>query len=642
MKLQDSLQFFQAILLQAIGDFLWTIVNKQLESGAGKYALMTDPTLRVLLCHAPQDQIVAQQLLYRLKTENGLDAWVLEEKEPVSDELRKYRVNEWLDGTVVILACFSRSSLTTGNELPPEVGEYLDIVGRKYKQPWVLVPIRQEPVRVIPVRLDECPVPERLKNLKCFDLFAERYDRHYEDLLRTIQTEGRKTAIKQEAHNNREIRKIERIARIASAILNVHARVENRPILWRRKLRVHICFPHQDLEQVGRIHQQLKNVKGIAVQLGEELKGSSIERENRVKSIVRKTDLILLCLSARSTSQNGFYQEEFARIVDWAKRKPLEKLRILPVRLDDFVPASHHQTWQWLDYFTDEGPDRLLACLEDIARNFRVLRFMFEPERQTKSSPLREENHVEQASDISRPEERWLSYSMPDEGYRYWISRQPVTCLEYDRFLHSGDYGNTEFWQGFEKYDVQCRYLGTWDNQELSWIDNIKDGDRSKLDRYHWSSHAMQLARPHDFINRISWYEASAFCKWLAVHWHDLPGFENLPGFHERSTGCHFRLPLRTEWLHAVQTGNVLPAHRYPDGKKPADVVHLPFGRMEWFANLSYSSTSLLMEGYSGYLFVDEDLRDAARLGYHAASHPSDTMDSSSFRLVAIFPDSKM
>jgi hypothetical protein len=132
--------------------------------------------LRILLCHTPVDRPVAQKLLQRLNGEDWVDAWVLEEKEQVSAEVRKNKVNEWLYGTVVILACYSQASLTPDNQLNPEVGKYIDIVARKYKEPWLLVPIRQEPVLVIPVRLDHCPIPERLKELRSFDLFADQFD----------------------------------------------------------------------------------------------------------------------------------------------------------------------------------------------------------------------------------------------------------------------------------------------------------------------------------------------------------------------------------------------------------------------------------------------------------------------------------
>ena len=101
----------------------------------------------------------------------------------------------------------------------------------------------------------------------------------------------------------------------------------------------------------------------------------------------------------------------------------------------------------------------------------------------------------------------------------YQMSRYPVTNQQFQAFEQSGGYNTDEWWQGLQKPDSKPE---------------------------HWKTEGN---RP---VERVSWYDAMAFCRWLSVQ-----------------IGQEVRLPTEQEWEKAA---------RGTDGRK------YPWGNwMIWF-----------------------------------------------------------
>jgi formylglycine-generating enzyme required for sulfatase activity len=114
--------------------------------------------------------------------------------------------------------------------------------------------------------------------------------------------------------------------------------------------------------------------------------------------------------------------------------------------------------------------------------------------------------------------------------YAYWISRYPVTHAQYAEFVKAGGYRE-------RRYFSEAEREGVW-----------KDG-RVKADYYgdRWQDAPRPFGRPYDLSSHpvvgVTWYEALAFCRWLA----------------ERRPGLRVTLPSEAEWEKAARGGKRIP-----------------------------------------------------------------------------------
>ena len=105
----------------------------------------------------------------------------------------------------------------------------------------------------------------------------------------------------------------------------------------------------------------------------------------------------------------------------------------------------------------------------------------------------------------------------------YAIGRYPVTNAEFRRFAEDGGYTSREHWT------------------EAGW--QAKESNGWKQPRY-WDDN--QWNDPSQPVVGVAWYEAAAYCNWLA-----------------HKTGKPYRLPTEAEWEHAARGKE---GYRYPWG----------------------------------------------------------------------------
>ncbi len=121
----------------------------------------TDRPLRVFLCHASDDKNAARDLYQRLRS-HGFDPWLDEEKilpgQNWQREIRK-AVRD-ADAVIVFL---SHNSITKDGYVQKEVRFALDVADEK----------PEGAIYLIPARLDDCEVPERLSDWQWVDLHRE-------------------------------------------------------------------------------------------------------------------------------------------------------------------------------------------------------------------------------------------------------------------------------------------------------------------------------------------------------------------------------------------------------------------------------------------------------------------------------------
>jgi len=115
--------------------------------------------LRVFLCHSKDDKTKVRKL-YRRLVADGFDAWLDEEKLMPGQDW-DLEIRNAMRETDIVIACFSNTSVTKTGYVQKEIKFALDIAD---EQP-------EGKTFIIPIRLEECSVPERLRRLQWVNLF---------------------------------------------------------------------------------------------------------------------------------------------------------------------------------------------------------------------------------------------------------------------------------------------------------------------------------------------------------------------------------------------------------------------------------------------------------------------------------------
>lgn len=134
-----------------------------------------DPTrqLRVFLCHGREDKPAVRRLYDQLRAEGDLDPWLDAEK-LLAGQNWEYEIRKAIRDSDVVIACLSSTSIDKSGYVQKEIKLALDEAD---KQP-------EGTIYVIPARLDNCTVPDRLSHSHWVDLFESG---GYERLLRALR-----------------------------------------------------------------------------------------------------------------------------------------------------------------------------------------------------------------------------------------------------------------------------------------------------------------------------------------------------------------------------------------------------------------------------------------------------------------------
>jgi len=124
------------------------------------------PTLRVFLCHSSGDKPAVRDLYGRLRAD-GLKPW-LDEEDLLPGQLWEKEIPKAVRDCDVVIICLSQSSVTKRGYLQKEIRYALDVAGE----------MPEGTIFLIPVKLEECEIPEHLRGLQWVNLFEERgYDK---------------------------------------------------------------------------------------------------------------------------------------------------------------------------------------------------------------------------------------------------------------------------------------------------------------------------------------------------------------------------------------------------------------------------------------------------------------------------------
>jgi hypothetical protein len=132
--------------------------------------------LRVFLCHSSNDKSIVRELYRQLSAEDWLDVWLDEEKLYPGQDWN-LEIEKAVEAADAILVCLSNNSITKEGYVQRELRIVLDYAD--YKPEGTLY--------LIPIRLEDCDPPRRLRPWQYADYFEKDRDRAYQRLLVSLR-----------------------------------------------------------------------------------------------------------------------------------------------------------------------------------------------------------------------------------------------------------------------------------------------------------------------------------------------------------------------------------------------------------------------------------------------------------------------
>ncbi|MDO9301829.1 MAG: SUMF1/EgtB/PvdO family nonheme iron enzyme [Anaerolineales bacterium] len=140
------------------------------------FILMTRP-LRVFLCHSAKDKAAVRELYQKLRTETWIDPWLDEEKLLPGQDWHE-EIEKAVEVTDVVIVLLSNQSVSQEGYVHRELKLALDVADEK----------PENTIFIIPLRLEDCPAPRRLRGWHYEDYFpADRKNRVMERLIASLK-----------------------------------------------------------------------------------------------------------------------------------------------------------------------------------------------------------------------------------------------------------------------------------------------------------------------------------------------------------------------------------------------------------------------------------------------------------------------
>jgi len=137
--------------------------------------------LKVFLCHSSSDKPVARELCRKLAVKKNIDPWLDENKLlPGVDWNRE--IIQAIKASDVAIVCLSKASINKEGYVQKEIRHALDVAEEK----------PDEIIFLIPLRVEECEVPQKLRHLQWVNYYE---DGAFDKLLSSLQRRAKSLGI---------------------------------------------------------------------------------------------------------------------------------------------------------------------------------------------------------------------------------------------------------------------------------------------------------------------------------------------------------------------------------------------------------------------------------------------------------------
>lgn len=130
-----------------------------------------------------------------------------------------------------------------------------------------------------------------------------------------------------------------------------------------RQLRVFLCHASDDKSTARDLYKRfLKDNFDPWLDEKNILPGQDWNHE--IKKAVRESDVVLVLVSSNSINKAGYVQKEIRQAIDVAEEQPEGAIFLIPVRLEDCPIPERLRHLQWVNFFENDGYDRLVRALK--------------------------------------------------------------------------------------------------------------------------------------------------------------------------------------------------------------------------------------------------------------------------------------
>lgn len=146
---------------------------------------------------------------------------------------------------------------------------------------------------------------------------------------------------------------------------------EKQPSNSAQIIKVFLCYASEDKPSVRQLHARLLE-KGFSTWFDENSLLPGQDWKLEIAKAVRNSDIVIICLSQKSIDKTGFVQKEIKYALDISDEKPESQIFLIPARLEECDVPDSLKEKQWVDLFTKNGFDRLVAAISTRVKTYNM------------------------------------------------------------------------------------------------------------------------------------------------------------------------------------------------------------------------------------------------------------------------------
>jgi hypothetical protein len=127
--------------------------------------------------------------------------------------------------------------------------------------------------------------------------------------------------------------------------------------------KIFLAYARQDLSLIRPIYSLLKDA-GYQPWLDVEALLPGQDWLLEIEKAIKDSNIFLVFLSSHSVNKKGYVQKEIKLAFDKAQTLRPEEVFLIPVRLEPVEPPEWLNLYQWIDYFAEGGPERLMLAIK--------------------------------------------------------------------------------------------------------------------------------------------------------------------------------------------------------------------------------------------------------------------------------------
>ena len=141
--------------------------------------------LRVFLCHSSNDKPAVRELYQKLRAEPWIEPW-LDEEELYPGQDWNMEIEKAVEAADAIIVCLTKNSINKEGYVQRELRIVLDFADYK----------PEGTIYILPVRLEECEPPRRLRAWQYADYFEGQRDRAFQRMLGSLKKRADSLGVK--------------------------------------------------------------------------------------------------------------------------------------------------------------------------------------------------------------------------------------------------------------------------------------------------------------------------------------------------------------------------------------------------------------------------------------------------------------